>query len=121
MEGTDVTETMTQAAQDVIAERERQKHSEGWTEAHDDEHASGEMAKAAACYAYIAGLHPDARVMVDDAPLYAGQNMVVTKRLWPWAWSWWKPKDRRRDLVRAGALILAEIERLDRAAREPTP
>jgi hypothetical protein len=29
---------------------------------------------------------------------------------------WWKPKDRRRDLVRAAALIIAEIERLDRDA-----
>jgi hypothetical protein len=29
---------------------------------------------------------------------------------------WWKPTNRRRDLVKAGALILAEIERLDRAA-----
>lgn len=37
---------------------------------------------------------------------------------WPigWAWKWWKPKDRRQNLVRAGALIAAEIERLDRAA-----
>ena len=34
--------------------------------------------------------------------------------LWPWAAEWWKPKDCRRNLVRAGALILAEIERLDR-------
>lgn len=29
---------------------------------------------------------------------------------------WWKPKDRRRNLVKAGALIVAEIERLDRLA-----
>lgn len=37
---------------------------------------------------------------------------------WPlsWAKSWLKPKDRRRDLIRAAALIIAEIERLDRAA-----
>lgn len=33
---------------------------------------------------------------------------------WPWPSKWWKPKSQRRDLVRAGALILAEIERLDR-------
>ena len=31
-----------------------------------------------------------------------------------WDSEWWKPKDRRRDLIRAGALIVAEIERLDR-------
>lgn len=35
---------------------------------------------------------------------------------WPWQRKWWKPKDPRRDLVRAGALIIAEIERIDRAA-----
>ena len=37
---------------------------------------------------------------------------------WPWVRRWWKPTDRRRDLVKAGALILAEIERLDRIERE---
>lgn len=35
---------------------------------------------------------------------------------WPWDASWWKPNARRRNLVKAGALILAEIERIDRAA-----
>ena len=34
---------------------------------------------------------------------------------WPWHRQWWKPKNARRDLVRAAALIVAEIERLDRA------
>lgn len=33
---------------------------------------------------------------------------------WPWAVRWWKPKDPIRDLVRAGALIAAEIDRLQR-------
>ncbi len=33
---------------------------------------------------------------------------------WPWFAQWWKPGDRRRELVKAGALILADIERLDR-------
>ena len=28
----------------------------------------------------------------------------------------WQPTTSRRDLVKAGALVLAEIERLDRAA-----
>lgn len=34
---------------------------------------------------------------------------------WPWNGRWWKPTNRRRDLIKAGALIVAEIERLDRA------
>jgi len=116
-----MAETMTKAAHDVLSERERQKSAEGWTPEHDDEHASGELAMAAACYAHAAGLNPSARAFLEDAPDYAGEHMVITRRLWPWDRSWWKPKDRRRDLVRAGALILAEIERLDRAALKETP
>lgn len=88
----------TDAERDVLAERERQIDHEGNTHAHDDvEHANGELALAAISYAMI---------WKHDGP----------PPLWPWGFQWWKPKDRRRDLVRAGALILAEIERLDRAA-----
>ena len=108
------------AASDVLAERERQKSAEGWTPDHDDEHGNGELARAAACYAHAAGLNPSARAFLEDAPDYAGEHMVITRRLWPWDRSWWKPKDRRRDLVRAGALIIAEIERLDRATHKDT-
>ena len=92
----------TSALKDVAAERRRQIESEGWTPAHDDEHSQGELAAAAVCYAFTAV----------RSPHFLGH-------LWPWDGSWWKPKDKRRNLVKAGALILAEIERLDRA--EPTP
>jgi len=35
--------------------------------------------------------------------------------LWPWGSEWWKPsKDPIRDLVKAGALIAAEIDRLQK-------
>lgn len=80
------------AARDVLAERERQKAVEGWTPAHDDGHTDNELSRAAACYA------------------------IGNAALWPWSMRWWKPTDRRRDLVKAGALVLAEIERLDRSA-----
>lgn len=86
---------------DVVRERRRQIGEEGWTPAHDDEHANGDMALAAACYAASAGGVP----WSDDVPSF-----------WPWADQWWKPTTSRRDLVKAGALILAEIERIDRAA-----
>ena len=89
----------TKAIEDVIAERDRQKTVEGWSEAHDNEHALGEMALAGACYALQFALPKP------------GPN-----KLWPWDHKWWKPKEPRRDLGRAAALILAEIERLDRLA-----
>jgi len=95
----DVVEGKVAAISDVIAERERQQTVEGWTPKHDDTHNRGELSRAAICYA---------------DPLNEMRASPPAK--WPWDATWWKPKDRRADLVRAGALILAEIERLDRAA-----
>lgn len=94
-----------QALLDVLAERRRQIEAEGWTPEHDDKHAEG-LACAAACYAV-----GDRRLMI------AGDMADI--EVWPWDESWWKPTNRRRDLVKAAALILAEIERLDRVAAKP--
>lgn len=87
----------------IAAERERQMSAEGWTPEHDSEHGRGEMAIAAACYAVECA---DALVLYpDDNPEGSG---------WPWGELWWKPKDHIRNLVRAGALIAAEIDRIQR-------
>ena len=94
---------MAQALYDLLAERLRQVDDEGWSPEHDDQHAVGELAAAAACYC-----HPEP--CMDDT-----RGVPFS---WPWVRRWWKPTDRRRDLVKAGALILAEIERLDRIERE---
>lgn len=98
----------TRAFQDVVYERMRQCRVEGWTPMHDDEHTDGSLSVAAACYALaeLNGKRPSAL-----SPLY----------LWKftgWDESWWKPAGRRRNLVKAGALILAELERLDRAGEK---
>jgi hypothetical protein len=96
---------LTAAARDVLAERERQMTKKGWTLAHDDQYEEEEMAVAAACYAEsAAGFH----------------HPSAPPATWPWAYSWWKPTTPRRDLIKAGALILAEIERIDRAATTNT-
>lgn len=90
---------------EIRAERNRQQNDEGWTPEHDDAHVNGEMASAAACYAIAGntGLGPaDIRLNCHEA-------------LWPWEDHWWKPRAKRRNLIRAAALIVAEIERLDRA------
>lgn len=89
----------TEATVDVLAERQRQKEVEGWTPEHDDEHNNGQLAVAAACYA------------VENSQRLAAKPPLS----WPWDAHWWKPKGNRRNLIKAGALILAEIERLDRA------
>ncbi len=86
--------------EDVIGERIRQVAKEGYTPSHDDEHGDSSLSIAAACYAMPPGMRQ------------------MTELSCPWGWPWepahWKPKGRRQDLVRAAALILAEIDRIDR-------
>lgn len=89
------------ALEDIATERQRQISMEGWTEAHDDGHPDHDLTKAAISYCWSS-----------IAPL--GKRGEPS--YWPWHSSWWKPTNTRRDLVKAAALIVAEIERLDRAA-----
>lgn len=101
---------MDKVIAEITAERKRQMEVEGWTPKHDDEHDDGSLARAAACYA----MPGHVRIMP------AGGTETIRSRVWPLSWDpdWWKPKDRRRDLIRAAALIVAEIERLDRVKPE---
>jgi hypothetical protein len=96
----------------IAAERKRQIEQEGWTPEHDGEHRCGELARAACGYAALASYQAGPRNLVDD-PL----QPPILPRDWPWDVSWWKPShDLIRNLVKAGALIAAEIDRL--AARK---
>lgn len=88
------------AIDDIIAERKRQIEVEGWSTAQDDaRYIPGELALAGACYAAW------------NFPVVGRQVKEIT---WPWDEKWFKPKNARRDLVRAAALLIAEIERIDR-------
>lgn len=94
------------AWRDVIAERQRQINI-GRTPEYDDQYENGSLALAAACYARQAGMWgTDWSVYYRDA---------VVPDTWPWAREYWKPSSPRRDLEKAAALILAEMERHDRA------
>lgn len=98
------------AAVRIVAERERQVTAEGWTPEHDASHSGGELALAGVLYA----LHAMTRRSPGSEPLEIQSLTEPDKpRLWTWPWDpeWWKPKDRDRDLIRAGALIAAELDR----------
>src|SRR5436190_3485029 len=84
----------------ITAERRRQVAEEGWTAAHDDEHDDGQLIAAAISYAgWAKGTTAD--------------HLYVW---WPWTTDWWKPgPDPIRNLVKAGALLAAEIDRRRRA------
>ncbi|HEY3983197.1 hypothetical protein [Cedecea sp.] len=103
--GKDNESLRTQAIRDVISERQRQR-DQGRDDAHDDGYIDGVLALGGAAYA-ISG---------------AGFNCVGSyrrraKNLWPFPLETFNPAgnvNRRSDLVRAAAMIIAEIDRIDR-------
>jgi len=104
----------------IAAERKRQIQQEGWDQKHDRKHQSHQLVLAAVCYAL---------------PRYLRERSIwgrsLWSLLWPWNSGWWKPapsivvtdrrEERIRELEKAGALIAAEIDRLQaEAARKTT-
>lgn len=90
----------------ISAERARQITQEGWTSEHDDDHDENELARAAASYA----------LPIDSRPHRNPNQRGRAPECWPFSQDWWKPSehDRIKELVKAGALIAAEIDRLQR-------
>ena len=99
----------------IAAERLRQIEEEGWTIEHDDQFPPGTLARAGASYALMGGETDRFRKThgVDHPPSF-----------WPWPGRAWNPNDRKRDLERAAALVVSELEKIERAeeaARSPAP
>lgn len=118
-EPTSTESDMTTGTDLIHDERVRQIEEEGWTPEHDAEHhVHGALLDAARCYITSA-----------EATQYSANNVTFdggwrpregTPSDWPWEPSSWKPTgDPVRDLVKAGALIAAEIDRLTRASKQP--
>ena len=86
----------------IQTERIRQVNQEGWTTEHDDQHKNDQLAVAAAIYAL-----PE---------VFRNELLSRSIHYWPWDKKWWKPtpQDRIKELTKAGALIAAEIDRLNR-------
>ena len=77
---------------EIVTERKSQI-DKGWSYEHDDTLVDGQLTWAAAAYA------------------------TGKQELHPMGWVY-KPSTKRRMLIKAAALIVAEIERLDRKADE---
>lgn len=107
------------ALEQIAFEREQQVLA-GYTAEHDDKHTLGELSDAAACYAAGLPTYAPTGAILPDAADAAG-----FAPLWPWpdlkppmrgpAGEELENDPRIRQLVIAGALIVAEIERLHRA------
>jgi len=101
---------LADAARDVLAERKRQTTQEGYSDDHDDLHENDEIAALACFYAMPAGVR-------DWPAAETGYGETFGSAIVPEGWET-KTGDRRSELLKAGALILAEIERLDRASQK---
>jgi len=100
---------LSAAEQDILNERRGQSTREGFSVTHDDRHIGFQLSQAADEYlraAVFCGRHPE-----------VNPELVRPSGSWPWSPRWWKPCAPRRMLVKAAALLIAEIERMDRAAR----
>lgn len=87
----------------IADERKRQIEEEGWSANHDDLLCLCQLKNAAIAYLN-----------------YSNSDHV--RKFWPFDWKWWKPSQvsmdvpyeisETRNLIKAGALIAAEIDRL---------
>lgn len=103
----------------IAEERKRQIEIEGWTSEHDAKHDNFQLAAGAASYAaHAISEHMEAKRFTNQSPLakFEVYWFGTDKQGWIDGWPWdgfWKPTgDPVRDLTKAGALIAAEIDRL---------
>lgn len=98
----------------IAAERKRQISSGGWSSAHDDEHENGDIVSAAISYSIFAWWKLVGTACGWNRPMV---DTIIGDNWFPWDSTWWKPSedDQVRNLVKAGALIAAEIDRIQRA------
>ena len=94
----------------IAAERQRQIHEEGWTPEHDARHRGFELSRAARVYAI------EAQRVARQGPCFTLTEWEAREYGWPEGWEFKgggaSPGDAIHHLVRAGALIAAEIDRL---------
>ena len=84
----------------IAAERRRQVEDEGWTPEHDAQHFDGELARVAAYYCCVC-----------KSPEWALYSLFPGKWSRKWAKREGFPFPTDRDLIKAGALIAAELDR----------
>lgn len=94
----------------IAEERERQLSDERHLPQNDDLYTDNQLARAAESY-LVAVTSPDEE----------GDDKGKARPDWDWPWhnSSWKPGTDVRNLVKAGALIAAEIDRRLRAGEKP--
>lgn len=93
----------------ISKERKRQIEELGFDYSNDSLYTNNELADAAACYAILPNLK------------LRGIAKKLREVLWPWNKTSYKPTpdDRVRELVKAGALIAAQIDWIQNQNKKP--
>ena len=101
----------------IAEERKRQIEIEGWTARHDAGYTDNQLALAAIAYAAPEILDP---ISISATKIVGIFLRIQRHVFWPWNKKWWKPTpdNRVRELAKAGALIAAEIDRLQNIENE---
>ncbi|WP_395739289.1 hypothetical protein [Prosthecobacter sp.] len=103
----------------IKEERQRQIKEEGWTPEHDDGHDCGQMGNAAAIYALASSYLSSGNDLNETWTQMIDERLM---RFWPWEPEWLKiSPDAVRNLTKAGALIVAEIDRIQRLQSKSSP
>lgn len=98
-----MSNTIKKTGIELIAdERRRQIEEEGFDAQHDAQEDYQELAGAAVAY------------------VFGNIDEEYAQELFPWDMKWWKPRDTKRNLVRAGALIAAALDRYTQQEEEGT-
>lgn len=100
----------------LLRERIEQVERHGYTRSHDADHQEGEIGLGALAY-LCAGLAVELGDGFDEAAARQAACLDSAANVWPWPRELFRPHDYETCLVKAGAMILAELDRKI-AARE---
>ena len=100
---------MKTGAEMITDERKRHTEKEGWTTEHDADHTGMELSVSAASYALDC-----AATQSEYHESWRKIYQEYSDKIWPFDKEWFKPThdDPIKQLVKAGALLAAEIDRL---------
>jgi hypothetical protein len=99
---------------ELIAEERQRQIEKGFTQEHDVKHEVMEFIDAANCYSVAALVSNSAKYEEKDKKILLA---AIEKIRWPWDKKSFKPTTSLRDLVKAGALIAAAIDRLQKESK----
>lgn len=96
----------------IAKERARQVVEEGFDAAHDAKYKHLELVRAGVSYACVPVIRGEGREQNIPAERVEEEIAIIPEEVWPWDVKWWKPGTDKQCLIKAGALIAAQLDKL---------